>query len=126
MQIKSKRILFSDEAWAAKVTIPITAIVFYIWMLISASTVRFFIARAILYSPFLAIALWGIFVPWEVEVNESESFLTVINWRSSIQIQLSDIAYIQRRISVFDTIKTKSGKKFLYITCRANKALRTE
>jgi hypothetical protein len=122
-QTKIKKILLSDEAWAIKVTMPLICLAFCVWMLIDSSTIHLFLNRSILFAPFFAMAVWAIIVPSEIEVNENESFLTVINWWSSIRVPLRDIDYVARRISVFDTLKIKSGKKILYITCKANKNL---
>lgn len=123
LQIKSARMLLSDEAWATKATGPAILIVSYLWMVMSAATLTVFIHRVVAFLPLLAMALWGIFIPFEVEAKKGEDFITLINWGHSIRIPLEDVEYIDRRISIFDTLKIKSGRKFLYITCRENKHL---
>jgi hypothetical protein len=119
-------VLLSQKAWAAKVSMPILSIAVYILCLVSVRSVEQLFYSALLFSPVLAIGAWLLFVPAQIEAHEGEPFFTVIRWRSSTQIPISEIDSIQRQISIFDTLRLKSGAKILYIADAGNRYLRSQ
>jgi hypothetical protein len=78
---------------------------------------------ALLLSPVLAIGAWLLFVPVQIKAHQEESFFTVIRWRSSTRLPISEIDSIQRKISILATLRLKSGAKIMYIADAGNRHL---
>jgi hypothetical protein len=118
--------LLSQKAWAARVYCPAICIYGYVMLLWHPQSAKQFFISAIIFLPLLVAGLWLVFVPVEIKANKDDSFVTIWGWRSSTQISLRDIDFVQRRVSIFDTLRLKSDVKIMYIADAGNKHLRNQ
>jgi hypothetical protein len=118
------RLYVSQQVIAVKFSCPLLLAVNSCFLQFSDfKTFNMFFYRLVIVIPLLAIAAWSIFVPQLVHSDEGTDVLTVVGWRTSEKIAFEDVAYIQRRISVFDSLVLKSGRRILYISDEANRHL---
>lgn len=118
--------LLSQKAWAARVYCPAICIYGYVLLLWHPQSAMQFFTFVIIFLPLFVAGLWLIFIPVEIKANKDDPFVTILRWRSSTQISLRDIDFVQRRVSIFDTLRLKSDVKITYITDAGNKHLRNQ
>jgi hypothetical protein len=116
------KILLSQQAWVVKVSCPLF-MACGCFFIVSQATKETLIANFCIALPLAAMALWCLFVPAEVYAVEGTLAVTIIRWTTSISIPFEEIAFIKRRLSIFDTLVLKSGKTILYISTSKNRHL---
>ena len=119
-------VLLSQKAWAAKITLPSLFIGIYLLCVTTVHSWSQFFYNAGFVFPLLAVGMWLLLVPVQIKAVNGEPFITLIRWRSVTQVPIEEIDYVQRQISVFDTLQLKSGERYLYITYEGNEHLRAQ
>jgi hypothetical protein len=114
----------SQKAIAAKLTAPLVLLAGCVDAQTGSMTVSQHLWSFLLFDiPSGGLALWLILVPVELEAVPGQNFVTVVNYWKRTRIAHDDVGFVQRKISIFDRLQLKNGKKYLYITCEANEHL---
>ena len=117
-------VLKSQNTIAAKVTIPAISLCFCTWVLIRAFSLGTFLFSLLALLPLVAIALWLVWIPYQIEVVANDKAISIVRWGSSIYVSVAEVESVSPLISVFYTLRLKSGKKIVYIDDPISRGLR--